>query len=312
MVKNSAPVERLISIIIPIYNREQLIVDTLKAVFSQTLLPGTIIIVDDGSTDDTVKVVKQLLLLAPKTIQAEILTQANQGVSVARNRGFNEINNSGYVCFLDSDDLWPSDFLERVYSIISSSPDAVAVSTDKVNQTDKGEVLNRISTRKIGTRWLIEKNGAVASCSIFKAETIKYLKGFGEVIRSGEDKQLFLRLSLEGQWLHAPGKAVIFQRTKEPEKINGRNLSWTYPKAPVWWSETLETFINENRAKIPMSEKELRFAKAKSWCRAGVLSIRHGCREQAVMCFLKSIFYKPLQRRVYSEVLKLAFQAVNK
>ena len=86
-----------ISVIIPTYNRQNLVQRAIKSALSQTLKPHEIIVIDDGSTDDTINILKSYPI--------KVLTQKNQGVSSARNLGIK--NSSGdVIAFLDSDDEW--------------------------------------------------------------------------------------------------------------------------------------------------------------------------------------------------------------
>ena len=93
-----------ISVIIPTYNRADLVQRAIKSVLNQTKKPNEIIVVDDGSTDNT----KQIL----KNYPVKILYQKNKGVSSARNIG---IKNAKYefIAFLDSDDEWIEEKLEE-------------------------------------------------------------------------------------------------------------------------------------------------------------------------------------------------------
>lgn len=94
----------LVSIIIPTYNSGKTIIQTIESVKNQTYTNYEIIVVDDGSTDGTVEILKTI-----KGIK--LITQANQGVSAARNRGIEEAKGD-YIAYLDSDDLWHPQKLE--------------------------------------------------------------------------------------------------------------------------------------------------------------------------------------------------------
>ena len=91
----------LVSIIIPVYNREKYIQDTINSVLSSSYKNIEIICVDDGSTDKSFEIIKNLALTDDRII---IFSQTNQGVSVARNTGLN-ISKGKYVMFVDSDDF---------------------------------------------------------------------------------------------------------------------------------------------------------------------------------------------------------------
>lgn len=107
----------LFSIIIPVYNAEKFVVDTLESVLNQSFKSFEIIIVDDGSTDDTLKILSNFH--NNEKIRIVSLEQ-NSGVSVARNKGL-EFCKGEYVLFLDSDDFIVSVALQKLYSQIEKS-----------------------------------------------------------------------------------------------------------------------------------------------------------------------------------------------
>lgn len=102
-----------ISVIIPAYNVENYIEKTLKSLIYQTFKDFEVIIVNDGSTDNTENQVKSILKNAH--FPWKLLNQQNQGVSVARNNGLSEAKGE-HVCFLDGDDYYDAFFLEKMYN----------------------------------------------------------------------------------------------------------------------------------------------------------------------------------------------------
>lgn len=102
----------LVSVVIPIYNASAYIIDTLQSVEKQTYQEIEVILVDDCSTDETVKVVEQYLESRTR-LQIELLRQSsNQGVALARNRGV-ALAKGKYLAFLDADDLWETTKIEK-------------------------------------------------------------------------------------------------------------------------------------------------------------------------------------------------------
>lgn len=95
-------IENLVSTIIPVYNRSAMLHEAVASVLAQTWRPIEIIIVDDGSTDDTVKTAQALMLQHPEIIQ--VLRQQNAGPGTARQAGF-KLARGEFIQFLDSDDL---------------------------------------------------------------------------------------------------------------------------------------------------------------------------------------------------------------
>jgi glycosyltransferase involved in cell wall biosynthesis len=104
-----------VSVIIPTYNRASLVVEAIESVFRQTALPREIIVIDDGSTDDTARVLK------PFEDRIMFARQENQGVGAARNRAL-AMANGQYLAFLDSDDIWLEFKLEMQVAIMEKNP----------------------------------------------------------------------------------------------------------------------------------------------------------------------------------------------
>lgn len=103
-----------VSIVIPTYNRMHSICDAVDSALAQTYLQREIIVVDDGSTDDTAAILKRY------GDNIRYIFQENQGVSAARNRGITE-SSGEWVAFLDSDDIWMPDKLEKQVSAIRAA-----------------------------------------------------------------------------------------------------------------------------------------------------------------------------------------------
>ncbi|MCS7033895.1 MAG: glycosyltransferase family 2 protein [Phycisphaerae bacterium] len=108
----------LISVVIPTYNGSSLLMQTLETVFSQTFTDFEVVIINDGSTDDTAD------RLAALGDRVRVITQANAGIGAARNRGIDEARGR-YVALLDHDDLWMPEKLAVQAEFMAANPDAV-------------------------------------------------------------------------------------------------------------------------------------------------------------------------------------------
>ena len=114
----------MISVVIPLYNKERSIVSTIESVLTQTYKDWELIVVDDGSTDNSYNVVKELIGRIDNRWIDDRLTliyKENGGVSAARNRGIIE-SKGEYVAFLDGDDIWDKDFLKEMVRLIGDYP----------------------------------------------------------------------------------------------------------------------------------------------------------------------------------------------
>ena len=113
------------SIIVPLYNKAPYVRKVLESIVAQTYKNFELIIVDDGSTDNSAAICEEFIhSLSPSLVHSFcLLRQANNGVAAARNNGVKE-SHGEYVCFLDADDWWEPTFLEEMDKLISEYPDA--------------------------------------------------------------------------------------------------------------------------------------------------------------------------------------------
>lgn len=105
----------LVSIIIPVYNAEKFIEDTIKSVINQTYKNWQLIIIDDHSTDSSVNIIKEFTKNNNKIKLIKL--KKNNGVAIARNKGIN-LAKGKYLCFLDADDLWHPEKLNKQISFM--------------------------------------------------------------------------------------------------------------------------------------------------------------------------------------------------
>lgn|GEM_PF-1209031 len=189
----SASVKPLISIIVPTYNRASLIEEALNSVFNQTYEHFELIVVDDGSTDDTAEKLKKFQADQRFTL----VRQENQGQAAARNRGL-EIAAGEYFCFLDSDNFWPNFKLEEQVSIALNSPEFDVIYGDIIVVDGSGtEISRRNMPRKSGriTEWLLRDNSISMNTVMFKRRCYEEMGGMKVSHRAAEDYELWLRYS---------------------------------------------------------------------------------------------------------------------
>lgn len=158
----------LVSIVIPAYNREKRVRDTLDSVWRQTYRPIEVILVDDGSTDDTEPVVRDWADRHSEDplFETRLLTQDNQGAPVARNRGL-KVAEGRFIQFLDSDDLLSETKLEeQARALRSSEGEDVAAFCETVFFEDGAEPKagtlqegRRMESSTDGVEWLTDLMG---------------------------------------------------------------------------------------------------------------------------------------------------------
>src|SRR6266852_6361254 len=130
----------LVSVIIPAYNAERFIDETLESVFKQTHDHLELILVDDGSTDGTGAQVRAY------GDRVRFIRQVNAGAGAARNRGL-EVATGDYIAFLDADDLWRPEKLEVQLEIAARNPESGLIACDGVRFAEGNIVAGRLLSR---------------------------------------------------------------------------------------------------------------------------------------------------------------------
>lgn len=190
------------SIVIPLYNKAKHIERCVFSVLNQTYRNFEIIIVNDGSTDNSLEVVSEI-----KNKKIKIFSQTNKGVSIARNFGVSK-SKYNYVCFLDADDTYHSNFLSEINILINKFPYYGMYATNNYFISSKGERkinfnFNELLYFEIKNLFKIynEKDRMPFSNSnICVNKTIfNQLNGYAENVKLTEDSDLFLKFYLKSK-----------------------------------------------------------------------------------------------------------------
>lgn len=191
------------SVVIPLHNKENQVYRTINSVLSQTYKNFEIIVVDDGSTDNSIDIVNKI-----NDPRIQIIKQSNKGVSAARNKGIKHAKYN-HIAFIDADDCWNESFLKSIKNLIVKYPDAGAYATGYkiVNQLNK-EIIPRsiikFGEKRIGKlndyfKFAIEFPIVTASSVVIPKKIFNELGGFLENINRGEDLEMWCRVALNYQ-----------------------------------------------------------------------------------------------------------------
>jgi len=188
----------LVSIIIPCYNAENYIKKTIDSVLCQTYQNFEIIIVNDGSTDYSSKIIKTV-----KDGRIHLVEQENKGVSCSRNNGI-YLAKGEFIVFLDADDLLDPSFIEkRVFRLSKSA--AIACASSVVLIDDKGNKIDKNKTYFAAnkTSQILEFSDEIVTCPssyLFKTEFLKkYNFTFNKSLQSSADKYFLLEVLKQGE-----------------------------------------------------------------------------------------------------------------
>ena len=179
-----------IAVIIPTYNRISFLERAINSVLDQSCSVNQIIVIDDGSTDDTKKVIKT------KYPQVTYIHQKNQGVSVARNRGIIETN-CEWICFLDSDDTWHKNKIQKQKQKIKENSEMLFCHTNEIWH-QHGKILNQQKKHKKYGGYIFEQ--CLPFCIISPSSVIIHKKIFNEIglfdekLLACEDYDMWLRI----------------------------------------------------------------------------------------------------------------------
>ncbi|NOZ11519.1 MAG: glycosyltransferase family 2 protein [Gammaproteobacteria bacterium] len=179
-----------ISVIIPTYNRSELLMRALRSVYAQTRPADEVIVVDDGSSDGSREAVKASFP------QATYLSQANRGVSAARNVGIKH-STGRWLAFLDSDDEWQPEKLARQYAACQADPDCCVIHSDEI-WIRKGRRVNPMNKHAKQGGHIFEH--CLPRCAISPSAVMIHRQVFDEVglfdesLPACEDYDLWLRI----------------------------------------------------------------------------------------------------------------------
>jgi len=187
-----------ISVVIPTYNSENFIAKTLETLYSQTYTNYEVIISDDGSTDNTVGVVRSFFFKNPSR-KKSLLINKHEGPGAARNKGIE--NASGdWISFLDSDDLWNDNKLERVVGYILENENVDLVCHSLIVMDGSKEALmdpSKYFNNKIDPFLSMYREIYLYTSALTIKKNILYQAGlFDNTLPSAQDYDLWLRLGL--------------------------------------------------------------------------------------------------------------------
>ncbi len=212
------------SVVIPLYNKEVSISNTIASVLAQTCQNFEIIIVNDGSTDNSLMTVKNI-----HDNRIRIIDKINEGVSAARNRGVFEAQYD-WIAFLDGDDIWSSNHLEEVEKMINMFPNVDLFATSFKYSDNRKIITSRKSTRIVSNYFKECLVDHLIWTSIFVARKSCFIDDkFDTSLSLGEDLELWGRLVKKYQLVKSPLITGTYRVDAENRSVKKRyNLSRSF------------------------------------------------------------------------------------
>lgn len=290
----------VVSVIIPTYNRKAYLGQALDSLAAQTYRDFEIIVVDDGSTDDTA----EFLRVRPESIR--YFWQENAGPAAARNRGLKEARGQ-FVAFLDSDDLWQPSFLEATTQCLMRDKSVDVAFCRSVTIDDRGTVMANHGRRSAFggdiTAQLFASTFISTPTVLVRLNTVREHGGFDASLPTNEDYDLWLRLSLRHRFGLVDEPLCLRRSHPGTQSRNGSLVVPTIRKARL-----LERFYHQlgGADKIP---RNIAFARlAKVYYTAGKCSYRAGRYAAAADLFHQSLAYRLVSPKVWSWYLAATCQ----
>ena len=275
----------LVSIITPTYNRADFIEQAVNSVLAQTYASFELLIVDDGSTDNT----RDLLKPALADSRVRYFRQQNQGQSVARNLALSEAKGD-LVCFLDSDNYWPAEKLEHQVSLFRQHPDYDVIYGDIIVIDEKGQEVSRKNMRRYSghiARYMICDNCVSMNTAMARRRCFDELGAMSGKRRVADDYDLWLRFSARFRFLYVP-EFLAYYRVMDDQISSDKTRRF----------DSNWQIITDFRQEFPdaMSEQEFDSGFAAFHSRKARYLASHGFRSQALAEMVKALRLLPLRR----------------
>lgn len=287
----------LVSIIIPAYNAELYIEKAINSILIQSHQNFEIIVVNDGSTDSTETIVKQYF-----DTRIQLISQPNGGMSNARNAGL-RVAIGDFISFLDSDDYWLPEKLEKQVSLLQDNPGLGFCSTQTRVETPDGEFVNDwlcpvINISTLHTIMSESASIAGSASSVLARKEVQLKAGFFDESLTGlEDTDMWIRFSAISNYCCIPETLTVI--LKRPNSVS-RSLS-------NMRNSGLEVLQKNRHLLDKKSQKNFwHSAYASMLCDYAKWEARSGLKIRAIKHLLEALFHAPFSRGRLSLSLLIA------
>lgn len=236
-IKNNYP---LVSIIIPCYNSASYISECIQSVLNQDYPNIEVIIVDDGSSDESINIIK-------KFPNIKLISQKNSGACVARNNGL-QISQGYFIKFLDSDDYLEPGIIRRQVELSLKLKDHYIVYGDYYRLTHHKTIYEKNFLERDNQTALLILNDILIATPLHKKWMLTKIGGFDERFKSGQEWNLHIRLANEGFIFYHHNQATFYYRIHDSEQriSNKRKKSSAQNEYEIKKLEMTIENINEN------------------------------------------------------------------
>jgi glycosyltransferase involved in cell wall biosynthesis len=296
-----------------VYNRATTVLDALQSVVRQSVLPRRLVVVDDGSNDATPDAITRWMKQV-RNVETCLITQPNAGPSVARNRGSLLADDCKFIAFLDSDDLWPTDFIERMTAQMKPAPQAVAA-TCNMRYVHVGghtpaflQSLPDRSSEGIArnpSEWLMLNTGGITPATMVRLTALRQVGGYDANLRYGEDLILYLKLSRLGPWLHVAGEPVTIRYGVASARGEEGHLQLTERPWKVEGLCALSAFINDFHRHGGRHPSRAVAQKISFYCECAARQLAgHKRYGEALRAYQRALAWRPTNPKLWVRVAR--------
>ena len=284
-----------VSVLVPSYNHAPFVERTLRSIFAQTHAPEKLIVIDDGSKDESVKIIERVLRDCP--FPTEFIRRENRGLSATLNEGFAKTRVE-YFAYLGSDDVWSPTFLEQRIELLQKRPDAVLA---------------------FGHAYLIDENDMIIDCTnnwtgfadgdmlpllldgiVFASSSVVYRRTALEAHAWNEDSiledyELYLKLCAEGEF-------ALDSRVLSAWRQHGWNVSGDFSAMLDEWlaaQNRTADWLNISGEELRRIQSELKFKTVLDF-------IRHGRRGEALRLLRENLHGAASAAQVAKTIFRLS------
>lgn len=217
--------EPTVSVVVPSYNHAPFIEKTLRSIFRQTLLPRELVVIDDGSGDNSPQIIERVLRDSP-IAACEFIARENRGLCATLNEGFARCNVRGrYFAYLGSDDLWLPEFLQARAEVLEARPRALLAYGNAYSINAGNRIIDNTADwaryRDGNVRQMLLETLAPLSPTVVYRRAALVAQRWNEAAGL-EDYELYLRLSAEGEFAFDPR---VLSAWREHGYNTSRNLT---------------------------------------------------------------------------------------
>ncbi|MBA3922877.1 MAG: glycosyltransferase [Nostocaceae cyanobacterium] len=242
----------LISIIIPAYNSEKTIGQTIQSALKQTFSDFELIIINDGSQDATIDIISNF-----KDLRIKTFSYPNAGLSISRSRGFERAVGE-FISYLDADDLWTPNKLSSQLQALQNNPDAaVAYSwTDNIdaegNFLEKGTHISL--SGDVYQKLLVINFLENGSNPLIKRKAIEEVGGFDNSLPAAQDWDMWIRLAKKFKFVAVPSVQILYRISATSQSSNllrqEKACILVFNKSFAQAPDSLRHLKNESRANL--------------------------------------------------------------